>query len=158
MTFNKRILKLIELENITRHQFEKSIGVSENYSYKIKNPTLDIIDNILKAYPRINREWLVFNDGDPYSKAYKMPITGESSVNDDHTDYVTKPLIELKAELLSKDIIIRTLAEKVKQLEGEAENLRQQRNNYRNTPTRRKQDSLHNKGSSNIADKRFNPK
>src|SRR6266540_4759084 len=110
MTFNQRILKLIDLEKITRSQFEKSIGVSENYVYKMKNPTLDLIENILKAFPCINRDWLLFDEGEPYHKQYGTP----GLTNEPATGYTPEPLTELKAELMSKDIIIRSLVEKVK--------------------------------------------
>lgn len=84
-----RVLKVIENSNLTTSDFAYRVGVQPSQVSHIKTGrnqvTLDIVTKILKAYPEISPDWLLFGNGDMYKnkvetsenqeyKAKKQPI------------------------------------------------------------------------------------
>lgn len=65
MTIKDRIEEFISIEGIKRATFEKACGISNGYLRNLKsNPGGKIIENILNAYPKINRIWLLAGEGE----------------------------------------------------------------------------------------------
>lgn len=65
MTIKDRIEEFISIEGIKRATFEKACGISNGYLRNLKsNPGEKIIENILNAYPKINRIWLLAGEGE----------------------------------------------------------------------------------------------
>lgn len=66
----ERVLKIIELDNLTMSDFAKKIGVQSSQVSHIKNGrnqvTLDFVTKILIAYPNIDSDWLLFGKGSMY--------------------------------------------------------------------------------------------
>jgi len=107
----------------------------------------------------INSNYILTGIGEPLI-IYKKSI-------DNIPIIIQEPLENYRLELSTNDYIaiikslkqqLKDLHEKVNKLEMEAENLRQQKYNYRKPLTKQQQDSLHNKGAPQIGQKRHSPK
>lgn len=87
----ERIIKIMEMEQMSYTQFSEIIGVQRSsISHMTKgrnNPSLDLVMKILKAFPKINSEWLLFGTG----SMYKDNITNNnvSNVSDTSIDTTT---------------------------------------------------------------------
>lgn len=65
MTIKERIEIFIERQGIRRSVFEKSCGFSNGYTRNLKeNPSATKIEDILNAYPELNRVWLLSGEGE----------------------------------------------------------------------------------------------
>lgn len=65
MTIKERIEVFIEHQGIRRSVFEKSCGFSNGYTRNLKeSPSAAKIEDILCAYPNLNRVWLLTGDGE----------------------------------------------------------------------------------------------
>lgn len=65
MTIKERIEMFIEHQGIRRSVFEKSCGFSNGYTRNLKeNPSAAKIEDILNAYPELNRVWLLSGEGE----------------------------------------------------------------------------------------------
>jgi transcriptional regulator with XRE-family HTH domain len=67
----ERIIKIIEAEGINRSNFSKKISIMPQTLHNIvsgrrTNPSYDIINSILKAYPNISARWLITGEGSMY--------------------------------------------------------------------------------------------
>jgi transcriptional regulator with XRE-family HTH domain len=80
-----RIEKILKEEKIASSKFADEIGIQRSSMSHIlsgrNNPSLDIIQRILRKYPHINSDWLVLGVGDMYAKS-----TSKLSLFDDIND------------------------------------------------------------------------
>ena len=61
----ERIQTLIKALDISGREFCKSIGQSDSWNRNIGNTIgIDIVSNILRTYPSVNINWLMFGEGD----------------------------------------------------------------------------------------------
>lgn len=59
-----RILQLIEHLNVSVREFEIKCGLSNGYVKAMrKSLGVDKLENVLKAYPNVNRDWLISGEG-----------------------------------------------------------------------------------------------
>lgn len=80
MTIKERIEIFIEHQGIRRSVFEKSCGLSNGYTRNLKeNPSATKIEDILNAYPELNRVWLLSGDGEMLKES--VTNVGEVSGN-----------------------------------------------------------------------------
>lgn len=64
-TVKERLISFIKFKHLTRQQFEKSIGASNGYiSSMRKSIGTNYIEAINKEYPELNREWLLYGEGE----------------------------------------------------------------------------------------------
>lgn len=67
---NRRLQQLLELESLTQAQFAERIGVGRASISHILNgrnkPGYDIIQSILRAFPKLSPDWLLLGKGKPY--------------------------------------------------------------------------------------------
>lgn len=107
MTEAERISLIItHLEGGNIAEFGRSIGVSKAQAWKMQNGHTGIrlrVDNILKAYPQVNRTWLETGEGYP----------GDLSID------LVKTRYEKKIE--QNERIIDSLIKRIEQLEKQAE-------------------------------------
>jgi transcriptional regulator with XRE-family HTH domain len=80
----ERLLKFLELENLTSAKFADDIGVQRSSISHIlsgrNNPSYDFIQKILQKYKSLNPEWLILGTG-----SMTKPITqGELFEKDSH--------------------------------------------------------------------------
>lgn len=91
MTIKERIETFIESRGIKRSVFEKSCGFSNGYTRNLKeNPSATKIEDILNAYPELNRVWLLSGDGDMLKSA-----SSEPDPTDKPDNYRLVPLINI---------------------------------------------------------------
>ena len=65
MTIKERIEMFIEHQGIRRSVFERACGFSNGYTRNLKeNPSASKIEDILMAYPELNRVWLLSGEGE----------------------------------------------------------------------------------------------
>lgn len=65
MTLKERITKFIEYKGIPRSTFEQMSGLSNAYTRNIKdNVGATKLEGILKAFPELNRVWLLTGEGE----------------------------------------------------------------------------------------------
>lgn len=65
MTVKERLLAYMKAKNIKVSAFEKNAGLSNGYIRQLKNsPTEEKIESITRAYPDLNRVWLLSGYGE----------------------------------------------------------------------------------------------
>ncbi|GEM_PF-608366 len=104
MTIKDRIETFIEHQGIRRSTFEKSCGFSNGYTRNLKeNPSASKIEDILNAYPELNRIWLMTGEGEML-KDSSMTV-GEVSGNDNTIGMtVTQTISENSGQNAGRDI------------------------------------------------------
>ena len=108
MNTKERLLKFIEEAGITIAEFERKCSLSNGYIRKLKGSVgSDKIEDIIKAYPQLNRVWLLSGEGQMLNPSVVQNnqngdnIQGHSvTVNKTEADYIA--IIKLQAEQLSK--------------------------------------------------------
>lgn len=102
-----RIQKLLNSEGIQPTKFAEIIGVQRSSISHIlsgrNKPSFDVIQSILKKFPRINSEWLIMGTGEMYKKSVQTTLF-------DTTETFTKPekpqnIIESKPQDIVEQII-----------------------------------------------------
>ncbi len=88
-----RILLILKTQNLSSSQFADEIGVQRSSISHIlsgrNNPSLEFVTKILKRYPEINSDWIIFGKGSMYKGS------------DSNTDLQTK---EIKKNILQPDL------------------------------------------------------
>ncbi len=73
-TVKDRIVSFIQLENLTVRGFEQHANLSNGAVSKMGNsPRYAIVEKILKAFPKINRDWLLTGEGEMYAENEPKP-------------------------------------------------------------------------------------
>jgi len=119
-TITDRVKKIIEIKSLSPSQLADSISVNRSRLSHIltgrNNPSLDIVQNILNAYPDISPEWLIFGQGNIFRQQEdigKQALGGlfeieqsESNISTrkSETDKIFKPEGVEKQEFVSKVI------------------------------------------------------
>ena len=74
----ERIQKLIHLENLSQREFANKLGRQPSNISQILNSERGVprglISDILNAFPRLHKEWLVFGEGNMYKDQQEIPI------------------------------------------------------------------------------------
>jgi len=61
----KRLIAFLKYLGIGQDKFAKNVGLSRGYVNNIKdNMTMKTVDKILKAYPELNKGWLLTGEGE----------------------------------------------------------------------------------------------
>ena len=78
MSIKERIYRLCSEQGLTIAKFEKECGFSNGYVSSIrKNIGIEKLDKILKIFPNINRDWLIYGTGEML-RTTEEPITTET--------------------------------------------------------------------------------
>lgn len=65
MDIKDRLLEFIKSQNISNAKFERDCGLSNGYINSIrKSISIDKLEQILRAFPNLRREWLMNGEGD----------------------------------------------------------------------------------------------
>lgn len=76
MDIKERIIFFCKTVGITKTEFERRAGLSFGYVNKIKNGVGNKLFSILEAFPELNKNWLLFEEGE----MLKFPSSLESAV------------------------------------------------------------------------------
>lgn len=110
-----RIMLFISKSGITKSVFERKSGLSNGYLNQLRNtPKEDKISNILKAYPEINRVWLLTGEGEMLMKQSPAEDVSEDIIDKEYTTYLL-PLSAMAGQLsgLSADGVFLSECEKI---------------------------------------------
>lgn len=89
-TVKQRLEEFIRRKKIPVREFERRCGLTHGYLANLrKSPGLGILDNILTAFPELNREWLLYGKGE-------MIVNPATPVDQDENHLV--PLLPLAAQ------------------------------------------------------------
>lgn len=82
-----RIIEFLKIENKTSSQFADEIGVQPSGISHIisgrNNPSLDFILRMLKRYPFISTDWLLFGKGNMYKERFAGTLFEEPGITPD---------------------------------------------------------------------------
>jgi len=88
LTINERIKKFCEYKRIAVSTFEKKSDLSNGYVKSIKKSLgTEKLDNVLNAFPELNREWLLYGEGE-------MLKSEASEIENNVEDAVIVPFID----------------------------------------------------------------
>lgn len=80
MDTKERLLQLIDALGISKSEFERNCGLSNGYLNSIRNGIGSKgLALILNTYPRVNRSWLIFGEGEMFVN----PETAPSEIQHD---------------------------------------------------------------------------
>lgn len=112
MTVKERIKEYIKFKDISVREFESKTGLSNGYVRNLKEcPSGTRLENILEAYPDLNRVWLMTGEGD-------MLIGEKGTIRTAGRDYVERGKIEHKGGE-EQAVIIAELRAQVEQLKSQ---------------------------------------
>jgi len=81
---NDRILLILKTQNLSSSQFADEIGVQRSSISHIlsgrNNPSLEFVTKILKRFPDINSEWILFGKGSMYRESDKTIKNSKKSI------------------------------------------------------------------------------
>ena len=75
-TIKERTLEFIKYKNISVKEFETRCGLSNGYVTAMrKGYGADKLSNVLTAYPELNRDWLLYNEGEMLNVTEVVEVT-----------------------------------------------------------------------------------
>lgn len=90
MDIKERIIFFCKTVGITKTEFERRAGLSFGYVNKIKNGVGNKLFFILDAFPELNKNWLLFEEGE----MLKSPLSSESIVVESVEDEKARIVLE----------------------------------------------------------------
>lgn len=100
-TVKQRLMKFAEFRNLSISKFESLCGLGNGYVGKLKSePGSRKLEDILKAFPELNRAWLLFGEGEMLKS--DITISGDITVNGNgnshigHGQHGVPAIIEIK--------------------------------------------------------------
>ena len=75
MTVKERLMQFIDFKGISIREFERRADLSNGYIKSLrKSPTVDKMQNIIRAYPDLNQQWLLTGEGNMLKTAEAAPF------------------------------------------------------------------------------------
>lgn len=97
MTISERIRHFTENQGITIKGFENAAGLSNGYVNGIrKGIGSEKLADILRAFPELNRDWLLFGEGEMLTA--EAPVVEQTKQENEENDGKLIPLLPLSAE------------------------------------------------------------
>lgn len=85
MGIKERLLVFVKSLGISRSEFERNSCLSNGYINNIREGMgADKVENVLRAYPQLNRNWLLTGDGEMLNPTYsnnRVTINGNENVS-----------------------------------------------------------------------------
>jgi hypothetical protein len=107
MTVKERISTYIKYKGMSNAQFEKVCSLSNGYVANMrKSIGTDKLSNVLKAFPDLNRDWLLYGEGEMLKPTFTQNAQGSENftqngnvtVHSDNNEALVKVLDELAAQ------------------------------------------------------------
>lgn len=80
MDVRERIILFCKTVGITKTEFERRAGLSNGYLNSVRRSVGSKLEPILEAFPQLNRNWLLFEEGEMLTSF--VPAIGESKSKD----------------------------------------------------------------------------
>ena len=100
-TVKQRLVQFIKMMHLTQKAFEERCGMGNGYVNSIrKGIGPEKMQDIIRAFPELNREWLLFGEGNPLKTT--STFSGDITVNGNHNSHIghgqrnTPAIIEVK--------------------------------------------------------------
>lgn len=82
-TVKQRLMEFIYFKGISQSRFERLCGMSNGYINNLKKSLgAEKLQNILKAFPELNTEWLLYGEGEMLKNATAPIIQGDITITD----------------------------------------------------------------------------
>lgn len=95
-TVKDRLLRYISEKNMTVRDFERSVALSNGYVSSIrKSIGHDKLESITEKYPDLNRDWLLFGEGEMLVK--KRPSNEATILPPEEQHWIEVPLVPYEA-------------------------------------------------------------
>jgi transcriptional regulator with XRE-family HTH domain len=118
----ERILEILKIRNLSPAQFADLIGVQRSgMSHLISgrnNPSLEFIQKVLKTFPEINSDWMLFGKGKMLNGEFS--VSQQMSIPEDPTfteQAIKESIPVLKKEEIDKPAKRKWVAAEGKQIE-----------------------------------------
>lgn len=99
MGIKERLILFIKSQNVSRSEFERNSGLSNGYINNIREGMgADKVENVLRAYPILNRTWLLTGEGTMLLSATTSPSDTMTEVYDTMIKEKDAQIEKLKAE------------------------------------------------------------
>jgi transcriptional regulator with XRE-family HTH domain len=86
-TVKQRLVQFIKMMHLTQKAFEERCGMGNGYVNSIrKGIGPEKMQDIIRAFPELNREWLLFGEGNPLKTT--PTISGDITVNGNHNSHI----------------------------------------------------------------------
>lgn len=86
-TVKQRLVQFIKMMHLTQKAFEERCGMGNGYVNSIrKGIGPEKMQDIIRAFPELNREWLLFGEGNPLKTI--PTISGDITVNGNHNSHI----------------------------------------------------------------------
>ena len=130
----ERLLLFIKYNGLSNLAFEKACGLSNGYIRNFKgNLGNDKLANILSAFPKLSKEWLLYGEGEMLVGQQKSeaPAEEQPTSNNSLLEYLQRKIAELegkidklneeKADLLQENAVLRYENSMITPRKGDAE-------------------------------------
>ena len=130
----ERLLSFIEGKGLSVSAFEKTCGLSNGYIRNFKgNLGGAKLEGILKAFPELDKEWLLFGEGNPTPTGVRTPSPSRtySSLGTEVQAFLSNTETLLRDMLAEERARVDALNEKIWELKAENGKLKALLNNER---------------------------
>ena len=109
----ERLLSFIKYKGLSNLAFEKACGLSNGYLRNFKgNIGQDKLANILTAFPELNKDWLLYSEGEMLAGQQNPEIPAEEKPAPEGSliEYLQRKVAELEREkddLLQENAVLR---------------------------------------------------
>ena len=98
----KRLIEFLRYLGIGQDKFAKNVGLSRGYVNNITdNVTMKTIDKILKAYPELNKNWLLTGKGEMLNEDQSKKLYSESHKEDRNSQILSDQLAHNFNEIIA---------------------------------------------------------
>lgn len=117
MTTKERTLRFIAAKGLSIKKFEEMCGLSNGYVNSMKSGYgNNKLAQVLSAFPELNRDWLVYGEGEMLRSIAQPKEESASS----------QPNVEGEALPVQEDSLIAELRAQIERLESKVDNLNQE--------------------------------
>lgn len=86
-TVKQRLMEFIIYLGISQARFEKACGMSNGYINNLKKTLgAEKLQNVLRAFPELNTEWLLYGEGEMLKAA--SPTSGDITITGNHNSHI----------------------------------------------------------------------
>ena len=103
MGIKERLMTFIKSQGISRSEFERNRSLSNGYINNIRESMgVDQVENVLRAYPQLNRVWLLSGEGDMLNPSQGITQHQHGGSNNSQTVTLGQSDVSKFIELLQK--------------------------------------------------------
>ena len=114
MTVKDRVREFVKFKGITMSQFERMCGLSVGYVNAMRvSFGKDYLNNVLKQFPELNREWLLYGEGEMLKTQKNSEIAQNVVQNNQNGDNIQGQQVTIQKDENDYLVIIKLQAEQL---------------------------------------------